>query len=57
MPDVSIAALLVLTMKFDSFIIISRLQSGTALFVISVILMMVSSYITGKIHPSAARIK
>ena len=48
MLDVFVVALLILNMKFDSTIIVSKLQSGTTLFAISVVLMMVSSYITGK---------
>jgi paraquat-inducible protein A len=48
MLDVFVVALLILNMKFDSTIIVSKLQSGTTLFAISVVLMMVSSYIAGK---------
>jgi paraquat-inducible protein A len=48
MLDVFVVALLILNMKFDSTIIVSKLQSGTTLFAISVVLMMVSSIITGK---------
>lgn len=48
MPDVFVVALIILNMKFDSRIIISRLQPGTTLFAISVVLLMVCSFITGK---------
>lgn len=48
MPDVFVVALIILNMKFDSRIIISRLQPGTTLFSISVVLLMVCSFITGK---------
>ena len=44
MLDVFIVAVLILNMKFDSDIIISRLESGTTLFAISIVLMMVSSF-------------
>jgi uncharacterized paraquat-inducible protein A len=48
MLDVFVVALLILNMKFDSTIIISKLQSGTSLFAISVLLMMISSFIARK---------
>lgn len=48
MLDVFVVALLILNMKFDSVIIISRLQYGTTLFAISIVLMMACSFITGK---------
>lgn len=48
MLDVFVVALIILNMKFDSRIIISRLQPGTTLFSISVVLLMVCSFITGK---------
>jgi len=45
MLDVFIVALLLLNMKFDSEIIISKLKAGTTLFAISVVLLMTSSLI------------
>jgi uncharacterized paraquat-inducible protein A len=48
MLDVFVVALVILNMKFDSLIIVSKLESGTTLFAISVILMMVSSFIVRK---------
>lgn len=49
MLDVFVVAVLILNMKFDSTIIISKLESGTTLFAISVVLMMVCSLVTGKL--------
>lgn len=48
MLDVFVVAVLILNMKFDSYIIISELQIGTTLFAISVVLLMIASYITKK---------
>lgn len=48
MLDVFVVAVLILNMKFDSNIIVSRLESGTTLFAISVLLLMASSFITRK---------
>ena len=48
MLDVFVVAVLILNMKFDSNIIVSRLESGTTLFAISVVLLMTSSFITRK---------
>ncbi|HQW44560.1 MAG: paraquat-inducible protein A [Chitinophagaceae bacterium] len=49
MLDVFVVAVLILNMKFDSTIIVSKLESGTTLFAISVILLMTSSLITSKL--------
>jgi paraquat-inducible protein A len=46
MLDVFVVAVLILNMKFDSDIIISRLESGTTLFAISIVLMMTASFLT-----------
>jgi len=52
MLDVFVVAVLILNLKFDSTIIISRLESGTTLFAVSVLLLMTSSFIARKmIHP------
>ncbi len=48
MLDVFVVAVLILNMKFDSAIIISKLESGTTLFAISVVLLMTSSFIARK---------
>ena len=48
MLDVFIVALVILNMKFDSVIIVSKLESGTTLFAISVVLLMASSFIIRK---------
>lgn len=48
MLDVFVVAVLILNMKFGSAIIVSRLESGTTLFAISVLLLMTSSLITRK---------
>ena len=48
MLDVFVVAVLILNMKFGSAIIVSRLESGTTLFAISVLLLMTSSFITRK---------
>ena len=49
MLDVFVVAVLILNMKFDSNIIVSKLQSGTTLFAISVVLLMTSSFIARKL--------
>jgi uncharacterized paraquat-inducible protein A len=46
MLDVFVVAVLILNMKFDSIIIVSKLQAGTTLFAISIILLMTSSFFT-----------
>jgi uncharacterized paraquat-inducible protein A len=48
MLDVFVVAVLLLNLKFDTQFIISKLESGTTLFGISVLLMMISSFLTGK---------
>ena len=48
MLDVFVVALLILNMKFDSDIIVSKLESGTSLFAISIVLMMIASFIARK---------
>jgi paraquat-inducible protein A len=48
MLDVFVVAVLILNMKFDSDIIISRLENGTTLFAISIVLMMIASFMTRK---------
>ena len=45
MLDVFVVAVLILNMKFDSAIILSKLQVGTSLFAISIILLMACSFI------------
>ncbi len=49
MLDVFVVAVLILNMKFDSRIIVSKLEYGTTLFAISVVLMMLSSSVAGKL--------
>ena len=49
MLDVFIVAVLILNMKFDSNIIISKLEPGTTLFAISVVLLMSCSLVAGKL--------
>ena len=49
MLDVFVVAVLILNMKFDSTIIVSRLQSGTSLFAISVVLLMTCSFVARKL--------
>ena len=49
MLDVFVVAVIILNMKFDSDIILSKLGSGTTLFAISVVLLMTSSFIAGKL--------
>jgi len=48
MLDVFVVAVLLLNLKFDSGIIVSRLGSGTTLFALSVVLLMTSSFIARK---------
>ena len=48
MLDVFVVAVLILNMKFDSSIIVSKLEIGTTLFAISVILLMSSSFVARK---------
>ena len=48
MLDVFVVAVLLLNLKFDSTIIISRLEAGTTFFAFSVLLLMASSYIAKK---------
>lgn len=48
MLDVFVVAVLILNMKFDSSIIISRLEKGTSFFAVSVLLLMTSSFIARK---------
>lgn len=45
MLDVFVVAVLILNLKFDSTVIISRLGSGTSLFALSVILLMICSLV------------
>jgi paraquat-inducible protein A len=54
MLDVFVVAVLILNMKFDSSIIISRLEKGTTLFAISVVLLMTSSFIARKMLTRSA---
>ena len=49
MLDVFVVAVLILNMKFDSRIIVSKLEYGTTLFAISVVLMMLSASVAGKL--------
>lgn len=49
MLDVFVVAVLILNMKFDSRIILSKLEQGTTLFAISIVLMMSCSLVTGKL--------
>ncbi len=48
MLDVFVVAVLILNMKFDSDIIVSKLEAGTTLFAVSVLLLMTSSFIAKK---------
>lgn len=48
MLDVFVVAILILNMKFDSDIIVSKLEAGTTLFAVSVLLLMTSSFIAKK---------
>ncbi len=54
MLDVFVVAVLLLNMKFDSNIIVSKLGNGTTLFAISVVLLMTCSFITRKMIPTQA---
>ena len=49
MLDVFVVAVLILNMKFDSNIIVSKLEIGTTLFAVSVILLMSSSFVARKL--------
>jgi len=49
MLDVFVVAVLILNMKFDSQIIVSKLEHGTTLFAVSVVLMMICSLVTGRL--------
>ena len=49
MLDVFVVALLILNMKFDYNIIVSKLESGTTLFAISVVLLMICSLVARKL--------
>lgn len=49
MLDVFVVAVLILNMKFDSNIIISKLEVGTTLFAVSVVLLMICSMVAGKL--------
>lgn len=49
MLDVFVVAVLILNMKFGSEFIVSKLGSGTTLFAMSVVLLMVSSFLAGKL--------
>ena len=57
MLDVFVVALLLLHMKFDSEIIVSRLKSGTTLFALSVVLLMTASFIARKSILSAQAVE
>lgn len=54
MLDVFVVAVLILNLKFDSTIIISRLGSGTSLFALSVILLMCCSLLLKQKQAPAA---
>ncbi len=49
MLDVFVVAVLILNLKFDSGIIVSKLGSGTMLFAISVVLMMIASFLADRL--------
>lgn len=57
MLDVFIVAVLLLNLKFDSAIIVSKLEHGTTLFALSVVLMMLASFITGKLLSEQNQVK
>ncbi len=57
MLDVFVVAVLILNLKFDSLLIISKLEKGTTLFAISVLLLMGCSFVTRKIAPPPASLK
>lgn len=46
MLDVFVVAVLLVNLKFDSVIIVSRLEHGTTLFALSIILLMTCSFLT-----------
>jgi paraquat-inducible protein A len=56
MLDVFVVAVLILNMKFDSKIIISKLEIGITLFAISVVLMMTAGFIMGKMKTQGQKI-
>ena|SRR5690349_1493359 len=49
MLDVFVVALLIMNLKFDADIITSKLHIGTTYFAVSVVLMMICSFITGRL--------
>lgn len=57
MLDVFVVAVLILNMKFDSSIIVSKLEHGTTLFAISIVLMMACSLVTGKLLNEPDQVK
>lgn len=57
MLDVFVVAVLLLNLKFDTRIIASRLGSGTTLFAISVLLLMISSLIAKKMIAAQTPLK
>ena len=54
MLDVFVVAVLILNMKFSSEIIISRLEAGTSLFAISIVLLMTASLVAGRMKPAGS---
>ncbi|MEM7101639.1 MAG: paraquat-inducible protein A [Bacteroidota bacterium] len=53
MLDVFVVALIIINMKFDSVLIVTTLKAGTTYFALSVLLLMVCSFIISKsINPS-----
>lgn len=54
MLDVFVVAVLILNMKFSSEIIISRLEAGTSLFAISIVLLMTASLIAGRMKSAGS---
>jgi paraquat-inducible protein A len=54
MLDVFVVAVLILNMKFSSGIIISRLEAGTSLFAISIVLLMTASLVAGRMKPAGS---
>ncbi|MGQ0738502.1 MAG: paraquat-inducible protein A [Bacteroidota bacterium] len=57
MLDVFVVAVLILNMKFDSTIIISKLEHGTTLFAVSIVLMMLCSFVTGRLLRDQNQVK
>lgn len=57
MLDVFVVAVLLLNLKFDTQIIVSRLGSGTTLFAMSVLLLMISSLIAKKMLAEQTPVK